>query len=149
MRHWIILYKWQIRQGQETRHPHRLHHHRQTMIRLILIILFYLLWQFGYEICTYFHPYDHQDANTFMHWEGYYYLRDRINELMLLILVAIPMFKPSRLSSAVIVGVLFSVFCSVIDKVLQNQFSEVLRDWMVILPASVFLGYLVYRRRWL
>lgn len=137
-----------MKRGIQPHHHHR-HHHRREMIRLILIILFYVLWQFGYEIAIYFHPYDHADADTFVHWEGYYYLRDRIDELMFFVLVLIPLTKRTRLSTAVISGVAFSVFCSVVDKVLQSQFSEVLRDWMVVVPASVFLAYLVYRRKWL
>lgn len=121
-------------------------------MRLVVVILFYLLWQFNKEIAEFFHPYDGSSEEriieTYHHFPGFYYLRDKLYEVLMLIGIVIPLTPRSKVSEAALVGVLFSLVCSVADKLLQNQFEEVLRDWMVVLPASVFLGYLYYRYKW-
>ncbi|NNE33221.1 MAG: hypothetical protein HKN40_12720 [Winogradskyella sp.] len=123
------------------------------MIRIVLVILFYLLWQFNTDIAKYYFPYDDSTEETiratYEYFDPFYYLKDRLHELIMFLGALIPLTKNSRLSTAIMVGVAFSIFCSVVDKFLQNQFSEVLRDWMLVLPASFFLGYLFYKRRWL
>lgn len=110
------------------------------MRQTLAVVVFLILWKFNKDICDYYYP-DYKDD-----FNSWYYFRCKIYEVMFFIALLFPFTKTTRISKSVTAGGLFYVGCSVVDKVLQGIHLELLRDWFVVLPASIFIGYLTYKK---
>lgn len=104
-------------------------------MRLLIAISFLLLYLFNGYICTFFYGYDPYDETTFHLFEGWYYLRDCLYELMFLLALSMGLLKKTVLSCSLISGMLFLIVCSLIDKSLQNIYGYHIHDLLVILGA--------------
>ena len=117
------------------------------MVKIVLLIIFILLWKFNANICTYFYPYVDGLGCDAENWKNWYLLRASIYEWMFLIAVVSQLFKRTVLSNAISIFGMVYISCSVIDKSFGGIFNETLRDWMVVLPASVFCAYMYIKYR--
>lgn len=107
-------------------------------MRLFLTILFLLLFLLNGEICSFFYGYDPEDKTTFHLFEGWYYTRDKIYEIMHFIAVLIALLKPTLKSSALLIGTGFVIFCSVLDKSFQGVFTYHYHDILVLFGGFLF-----------
>lgn len=114
-------------------------------MRTILLILFILLWKFNVVICALFYPDYLTDRNA---WDEWYYLRGKIYEVIFLLGVSALFFEEDR-NSFFLKWVAFVVIsASVVDKLLQNEHSEILRDYIIVYPFALITAFLVTKYKW-
>lgn len=110
------------------------------MIKKILIILFLLLWFSNWFIAYAFYP---DVAEVHKQWDGNVYLREKIYEGMMLLLLVLSFLTPTRSSRTLIAFAVPIVLLDIVDK-----FSGI-RDYaatdIIVILFSVFMGILVYK----
>ena len=117
-------------------------------MRAFLLSCFIALWYSNYYICSTVYPYDYAVEDTWQYFADWYYLRDRIYEVMFLILVSAFSFKKSRLSNAIAIGAVVLLSASVLDKWVMGVFDFQLHDVYVFLASAVVgLKYYYGRKR--
>ncbi len=112
-------------------------------MRIVLIILFAALYLGNSHICTYLVPYDYNDPSTYHLYEKWWQVRDVIYEVMFLILLAIPLYKRSKVSRAILFALGLLIFFSAVDK-LQGVNEYHFHDLFILL-VSIIAAFEAYR----
>ena len=110
-------------------------------MRLILSILFILLYLFQSIFLRFIYPDYLIDADV---WDSWYYARCQIYEMLFLIGLLIPLFKKNKLGNSFIVLSITLVFFSNVDKLLLGVFDFLHRDKFVYL-ASIMFSIIYYK----
>jgi len=111
------------------------------MTRNILILLFIIMYFLNGYIATYLVPDFNVEYDKYVEMIQ---LKDKLYEIMFLIVLAIPLFKKTRLSKALTVGTLLLVGASLIDKSVHHTYSYHVHD-IVVIVGSLFAILIVYK----
>jgi len=114
-------------------------------MRLILSILFILLYLFQSIFLRFIYPDYLIDADV---WDNWYFTRCQIYEILFLIALLIPLLKKNRIGDSFVFLSLTLVFFSNIDKNVIGVFDFMYRDNFVYIASILFstVYYKYYER---
>ena len=109
-------------------------------MKKILIISFIILWFSNSWICAYFYP---NFKTDYIEWGKFVSLRETIYEVMFFILLVCSIFRPSKVTRALIFSTSVIVVLSIVDKI-TGVTSYALSD-IIVVAFSVFIGLFYYK----